>query len=159
MRHVLGVLAAALLLAFPAPAGASHDSSSDPPIDFARGNGTLTVGPGVSHDFRFDASSGPLGEHPAGSMFVDGPAFSVRARVTCLAVHDNRATLIGKRTGGTGVPDATGVAFFVEDDSPDKFAFQLVTSTQLAPPCVAFGSITPISSGEIVVHDGQPQNP
>jgi hypothetical protein len=158
MGRVLGVLTAACLLAFPTTAGASHDSSSDPPIDFARGHGTLTVGPGVSHDFRFNATSGPLGENAAGSMFVDGPGFSVRARVTCLAVDGNRATLIGKRTSGNGVPLATGVAFFVEDDSPDKFAFQLVTSTQPAPPCVALTPTTPIS-GDIVIHDGQPKHP
>ena len=151
IRHNLTVpviTAAALLFAFPGVAGASHTSSGGSPFDFAAGGGTTFVG----NHFGFGARSGPSGA--SGGMFVDGPGFSVSARVTCLAVDGNKATLIGERTGGTGAPLATGVAFFVENDSPEQFDFQFVTSILPAPPCVAFDPSSPISSGQIVVHDG-----
>ena len=158
-RHGLiipAITAAVLLFAFPGVAGASHSSGGGPPMDFAVGSGTQGV-----VKFRFHARSDPLGLNPSGTMFVEStgiPPFSIEAEVTCLAteaiVGGTQATLIGNRTGGTGLPLATGLLFAVIDNGPtvpDHFSFAVSPPTS---PCLPFGSSAPIDRGQITVHDG-----
>jgi hypothetical protein len=157
VRHNLTVpatMAAALLFAFPSVAGASHTSAGGPPNDFAVGNGTFET----DFNFRFHATSGPLGENPSGTMFLEGPGFSIEAEVTCLAVAAvvgvTQGTLIGNRTGGTGLPLVTSVEFTFTDTGPmmqDTFAATFNTTV-----CLPSGGGTPISRGQIIAHDGQP---
>jgi hypothetical protein len=164
-------LALVAALAVPGPAGASHDPSGAPfDEDFVTGEWiTDFFGGGFGGPLRFiyvfDAHSGPDGQNPTGTVRQDveslpfGPESRytfLTARVTCLNVTGNRATI------GTQLPPGlpvVGSLLYVEDndgagqDKVGSLVIDEVATTCPANPSIA---LDPIFGGDITIHDAQP---
>jgi hypothetical protein len=158
-------LAVLALLAFPSASAASHDPSGVPfDEDFVTGRVALpeTCTPSACFHivFVFDAHSGPSGENPTGTVRTDiesplGNFINTfdTARVTCLNVSGNRATV------GAELRGVPGAVISLEDNDgagQDRFALDLLSTPALV--CTANPSIalTPIFGGDITVHDAPP---
>ncbi len=162
MRPLLvAELAVLALLALPSASVASHDPSGAPfDEDFVTGRVVFPEECTPSTCFHivlvFDAHSGPSGEHPTGTVRIDvqdpsGTFTFDTARVTCLNVSGNRAT-IGAQFLGFG-------AVFAVEDKDGAGQDRSSTSVREAPSvCPAIPSIglSPIFGGDITVHDAVP---
>jgi len=158
------------LLALPSASAASHDPSGAPfDEDFVTGS---VVGPviepcipGCQLIFVFDARSGPSGEHPTGTVRIDVESppgsglidtFDIdtfdTARVTCLNVSGNRATIGAQSQFGWWF------VFIVEDNDGAGQDRSSSFDTFESPVCPAIPSIglPPIPGGDITVHDAVP---
>ena len=156
-------LALLVVLALPGTAGASHDPGGAPfGEDFVTGR---DVGPeqcGIPTCFHvifiFDAHSGPSGEHPTGTVRIDvqeptGTSTFDTARVTCLAVSGNRATI------GTQSQFGFGIVFFVEDNDgagQDRLSVSVGGSPPSVCPAYPSTGVSRIFGGDITVHDAVP---
>jgi hypothetical protein len=126
-----------------------------PTRDSVTGTATSFAGPGVLVTYTLDASSGPTGEDPAGSVRIDlfGP---VDNPVTCLDVQGNRAIV------GIAVPsDPPGGLWIFVTDTGDVGPDTIGAVGTATPPDVC--SEQPHSEaeagGNIVVVDAQPSAP
>jgi hypothetical protein len=168
-------------------ASASHNDQPNPPYDFATGAGKVSTpnffGFAVKNKFSFTAhdedASGFTPEarngqyHAEGNVFfvegTDAPFFSqsvdVQGRVTCLRVFGNQAYFGGPIKKSSNPAFEGRFAFFdvVDNDqppgnpaTPDQFLFEFIL---LNPICLEPISGVPMTSGNIVVHDGQPNSP
>jgi hypothetical protein len=155
MRRLIGVLALLVICACPSSALAAQS-------DIARGAGE--VGPIAPSKFRFAARSGPLGEDPSGTMSLQTNAFTVEARVTCLAVLGNVAGMLGDVTRAEGIPAET-LEFRVQDNGPhqpDGFSYAVhPTNDPPLPGGVFCAPIPPppaqvLVRGNILVRDAVP---
>jgi hypothetical protein len=159
MRLLLAAAAtAAVLLAAPGTANASHDPSGAPfDEDFVVG--TAGFGPPQAGlTATIDAHSGPAGENATGTATFGARQTFFGGPVTCLNVTGNRAVI-----GGDSEFEApAGYLFLVVDNAatgtPDQFG-------QLFPPPIVAPSTCPANldvplqeatSGDLVVHDAQP---
>jgi hypothetical protein len=162
----LAVLAVLALLALPSASGASHDPGGAPlDEDFVTGTAVGPViepcTPGCRLIFVFDARSGPSGESPTGTVRVDvesppgsglGDTFDT-ARVTCLNVTGNRATIVAQSQSGFvwlvfGVEDNDGAG---QDRSGSFATFEFPG----CPPNPSAG-LSPLPGGDVTVHDAVP---
>jgi hypothetical protein len=171
-------LAAALALAAPGAAAASHAGPGDSPRDFAIGGGTN--GP---FQIGLSAHSDPGGANPSGYVSArsrpqsDDPVpggfpvpFRFGGEVTCLLVHGNQAS-IKYRFDHADDPNLVGggIQIFVKDLG-EPAGGQSVDQTAFLPPmneeafgaskpeeCVPpeLGAYTPSKSGNIVVHEAE----
>lgn len=125
-------VAAGLVCAAIALAGTAGSASAAPASDSVRANGSISNGNGTFDSFAVYARSGPLGERPSGSVFVDAVFISresgatlgngtVRGDVSegCLVAAGNRAVVLGKlrepfTLTGPGTVEYVGVT--VEDN-------------------------------------------
>ena len=106
-------------------------------------------------NFTFNASSGPLGEDPTGTVTTD--AFGV-GTVTCLSVEKNRAVM------GTTTPVSGGTVnllIFVVDVNPpfpaqDIIGVVLTDSSPVVCPTPGGHEDITIFTGDISVVDAQP---
>ena len=103
---------------------AAHGGTLTRPEDraFCAPAGPLTLGqcsvPGRL-DFDFDASSGPLGENPTGTILWESLPNRWEVQVTCLQVTGNRASVGGIVTASNFPEDiGMGLAFTVVDNAP-----------------------------------------
>jgi hypothetical protein len=107
--------------------------------------------------FTIDTHSGPSGESPSGEVRVEADGGSTTGSVTCLNVAGNRATI-----GVEFDPTIGSGFFFVEDnDGAGQDRFTGVASPTGEPPAVCPENpstpLSPISSGDITVHDAVPR--
>jgi hypothetical protein len=163
-RLLLTVIALGVAAMLAAPSGAvaqvpTHDSVTGTLFEIVGSGGV---------QWNINASSGPSGESPTGSIEADvfsggGGTFTVNFQVTCLQVAANRAVI-----GGRATADATvAQAYLVVVDEPgavqDRLLDQVFVNDPTAPAtCAAFDAQTagatppPAHSGSIVVIDAQP---
>jgi len=149
--RTLGAMLAALLalafLAMPAFAQASQDSV----------NGSGTAGNGT---FTLNATSGPSGENPAGTVGFNLAIGTLSGNVTCLNVEGNKATIGGVPTGGSLLPQASGFVVDVQDGSPDLLRLELLGFPPPACPAPNLFSPSVVEpGGGITVVDAVPQSP
>ena len=115
-------------------------------------------------DIDFDASSGPLGQNPTGTVLWESLPNSWQVQVTCLQVTGNRASIGGAVTGSSFPPDiGMGFAFTVVDNPPPAadlidYAFRediLLPAPPAAntPACGDTREPTDPVTGDIVVED------
>jgi hypothetical protein len=111
----------------------------------------------------FDASSGPLGENPMGTLREDFDPFFYSAQLTCLQVAGNQASFAGTVTASNVpwlIPGITGIAYTVIDNGPgaiDTISLGTVLPGGGPPPNTAncgstFALAIPVE-GDIVVQD------
>jgi hypothetical protein len=156
-------LALGAALALPGAAGASHDPSGAPfGEDFVTGRVFTSDPPGIAIAIHtvFNARSGPSGESPTGTVRIDVELLEPgnfltfdTARVTCLNVTDNRATI------GTQSQFGFGVLHFVEDNDgagQDRHAVLLPGEVPTVCPANPSADPAPIFGGDITVHDAVP---
>jgi hypothetical protein len=157
-RVALSLFAAALL-----GLGASSASAQSPDRDFVTGEsgGEFVGHPAFRFILVFDASSGPSGENPTGTVRIDSETFGLRQtlfiyNVTCLSVAGHQATI-----GGVAVikpPSLPAYAlFYVEDGvggAPDRAggSFDAAPPTCPAPPFDETKTDASVT-GELTVHD------
>jgi hypothetical protein len=162
---MLSIAGLALLSAFAlaGTAAASHDPSGAPfDEDFVTGRAFSSDPPGIAIAIHtvFDAHSGPSGESPTGTVRTDVELLEPgnfltfdTARVTCLNVTDNRATI------GTQSQSGVGILHLVEDnDGAGQDRHAVLLPGQVPTDCPANLSIvlSPIFGGDITVHDSVP---
>jgi hypothetical protein len=103
--------------------------------------GSLLLTPaGTSADevvrYFFDVGSGPVGDHPFGTVTFESGRFVVdRGTVTCLAVNGNSAS-IGVSFTGAGFIDPYGTVIFVDDlggEGEDTIAVQVFVAPSMGP--------------------------
>lgn len=149
--------------AFPIDSGDIEVVDNVPPPasqDSAIGQGTFTSS--GTWTFDFNATSGPLGENPSGTMAFerDDGAFSAQADVFCLSVVGNLATMVGTITQTQGFEAYEELVFKVQDNAavsqPDRFVFIVTEEGTGQAECFPETPAVPIDSGDIVVTDGLP---
>ena len=160
-RVVSAGIAAAAALVLPAGASASHDQSGAPfGEDFVLGEAFYPSGsPNPGDDIRIgvDAQSGAQGESASGFASISLRQSFLGGPVTCLAVRDNRATIVGE------APIVFASYIFVVEDNastgtPDRFGADQING----PPATTCSTDVPgvtttaITSGDLVVHDARP---
>jgi hypothetical protein len=127
----------ALLAALCAAAVTASAAVAAPASDQVRANGSVSNGDGTFDNFAVYAKSGPSGEDPRGSVFVDAFFISrttgatlgngtVRGDVSegCVVVVGNRSAVLGKlrepvTLAGPGLVEYVGVVSEDNGDSPD----------------------------------------
>lgn len=151
MKRALLVAAVVSLALAPTAARANHGK------DYAKGTVVQTS------KWDFSASSSFNGNDPRGQIRFTNtsldPNFVVTAEVTCLSVLNNMAGIVGEvtRAHGPGSTTVTFVSLQVTDSgkfgtTPDLFSgFFGVGPTP--EDCAPAGFGSPVSDGEIVVHD------
>jgi hypothetical protein len=159
MRPLLvAELAVLALLALPSASVASHDPSGAPfDEDFVTGRvvNPETCTPSVCFHIVlvFDAHSGPSGENPTGTVRIDleSPPGNFTnfgtARVTCLNVSGNRATV------GADVP-IRGILSLEDNDGAgqDRSGVSLAFDFLVCPANPSI-TLSPIFGGDITIHD------
>lgn len=152
MKRALLVAAVVSLALAPTAARANHGK------DYAKG----TVVQAGSR-WEFSATSSFNGNNPQGQIrftnTTSDPNFVVTAEVTCLSVVNGSAGIVGEitRAHGPGSTPATWVNINATDSgkfgtTPDLFSgFFGIGSTPTT--CAPTGVGSPVSDGEIVVHD------
>lgn len=162
MMRLLLTVAVLALVAWPSASAASHDPSGAPfGEDFVTGREFSGDPPGLATAIHtvFDAHSGPSGNSPTGTVRIiaEGPGgiFSTfdTARVTCLTVTDNRATIGGQSQFGFA-----GLSFVEDNDGAGQDRHGRVLTGEVPTVCPANPSIalSPIFGGDITVHDARP---
>jgi hypothetical protein len=161
----LRIAGLALLAAFglAGTAVASHDPSGAPfDEDFVTGRGFSSDPPGIAIAIHtvFDAHSAPSGESPTGTVRIDVELLEPgnfitfdTARVTCLNVTDNRATIGAQSQFGFGM------LHFVEDNDgagQDRHGVLLPGEVPTVCPADPSTVLSPIFGGDITVHDAVP---
>ncbi|HLL38596.1 MAG TPA: hypothetical protein VK357_02905 [Rubrobacteraceae bacterium] len=143
-------------------ANATHSevaNSAGPPKDFAVGGGKhlFTI------KFSFSAHSGPLGEDPKGQIQLDFGDRKIKAEVICVIVAGNEAFITGfsDELPGNGIVVTHAVDNGEPSDpQPDllRNSFEpFIFESPERPGC--FRPVlepVPVTEGNIVVHDGQP---
>ncbi len=152
MRRLLLALAC---LAIAMACSAAPAAAQAPTRDSVTGTATSFAGPGVLVTYTLDASSGPTGEDPAGSVRIDlfGP---VDNPVTCLDVQGNRAIV------GIAVPsDPPGGLLIFVTDTGDVGPDTIGAVGTASPPevCSEEPHSEAEAGGNIVVVDAQPSAP
>ena len=161
-RVALSLFAAALL-----GMGASSASAQSLDRDFVTGeSGGEIQGEGSCGTFQFitvfDASSGPSGENPTGTVRIDSLTCFGRTtlaiyNVTCLSVAGHQATI-----GGVVVPNPSplpaNALFYVEDGvggAPDRAGAEPAPTVPPTCPAPPFDDTKTDASvtGELTVHD------
>jgi hypothetical protein len=151
----MAVLAVALTSMLAAP-GAGAQPAQDSVT------GTLVDSPFRPLTWTINASSGPSGENPTGTLEARG-LLNATFPVTCLQVTGNRAVIGGRLTSGP----TTVQVFVVVVDEPgelqDRILREFFVNDPLAPAtCAEFDARTgaptpfPAFSGSVVVIDAQP---
>ena len=165
LLRAAAVLAVLALVAFPSASAASHGPIGAPlDEDFVTGRVVLPetctpFAPCFHIVFVFDAHSGPSGENPTGTVRIDiestldNSVYTFEtARVTCLNVSGNRATV-----GADLVPNPA--MFSLEDNDgagTDRWGFSpTVEFPSVCPGNPSIG-LTPIFGGDITIHDAPP---
>lgn len=148
------VLPALIALAVASPATAAPPTTPSFQ-DHAYGSGTQ-----VSFTtFDFDVTSGPSGENPSGFAVTDAfGAHFVASSITCLAVSGNTATYVGGLQ-----PNLFGLAYYKVtdiDNGPAGSNLDVIAGEASNTPydCTtrSYGSVGPITSGDVVVVDSPP---
>jgi hypothetical protein len=109
--------------------------------------------------FTFDASSGPSGESPTGTVtiytFVTGDLGTFA--VSCLGVSGNHATILVPFPG-TAPPTPAGVVIHVEDNGAigDKVDSSFVSTLPSSCPPPATVLEDPFTFGDVTVADAKP---
>jgi hypothetical protein len=151
---LLGVLAVGLL-AMPSMSVAAPKPPPQPLQDSVVGTGTFLSGIGEA-GFDVAATSGPLGESPAGHVILPFPDFRIEGTVRCLRVVSATAAVVG-----IFVPAAGQSAFVGVTDGPTQFitVFGFAPGDTIGPsgcPSVLPGGGLEVVSGHIVITDAQP---
>ena len=145
-------------------AGAVSASAARPaPVptrDSVTGQFTLGAGFGTLR-VELDASSGPSGEAPGGSLRTSG-VFNFDMAIRCLVVRGNRAVVAGR------MPTAAGVThlILVLEDTPagelDRAAVSFISSEPFPPECTAVdmtGLLNPVREGDVITNVDAPVPP
>jgi hypothetical protein len=169
---VVAAVALASVLMTPGAALGSHDASGAPfDQDFVTGEYRTDFSPGgtsgpIRFIYVFDVRSRPDGQNPTGTVREDveslplGPGSRhpfLTARVTCLNVTANRATI------GLELPPEVPAAarwslLSVEDNhgaAADRVGSLLIGQAATVCPANPSIPIFPIFGGDIIVHDAQ----
>ena len=153
----------AVLLVSAGIASATHSEGTGPAMDLVVGTGEIQTPP-IVVKLHVNATSGPAGENPTGhAHFAGNPppigALEFQARVTCLNVVGNRATvgLVITHSMEGPIPEGFGGLFSVTDGgdlSPDAFeGFPVFPPPVFCPPPLGGRQI---SEGNFIVHDATP---
>ncbi len=97
----------------------------DPSADFVFGHYE-----NAGHEFVLDASSGPSGEHPAGTLQAEGQLFGT---VGCLAVHGSEARVGLDLSPSIGLTALASVTSGVIRLSPSGLPASAVCDADLEP--------------------------
>jgi hypothetical protein len=143
------------LLAMPSMSVAAPKPPPQPLQDSVVGTGTFLTGIGEA-DFDVAATSGPLGETPAGHVIFTFPDFRIEGTVRCLRVVSATAAVVG-----IFVPAAGQSAFVAVTDGPTQFitVFGFAPGDTIGPsgcPSVLPGGGLEVVSGHIAITDAQP---
>ena len=135
--------------------------AAPPTQDSVQGNVT-TIGTDVagfeSATYAIDASSGPSGETPSGTVRATSPigTFFFEGTVTCLSISDNIA-LLNLQTGNFGLlalrltdNAGTGVGDLVEATLTTR------SPTECSTPEASYIRHDRVTAGDIVIHDAAP---
>jgi hypothetical protein len=170
---VVVMLAAVLTGVAASSAGASHTPDGLPlDQDFVTGEEVTDFLPGgtsgpIRFIYVFDAHSGPDGQSASGTFRQDVESLSLgpesrhtflTARVTCLNVTGNRAT-IGVELPPELPAEVRWTLLSVEDNDgagQDKTGSLLTGEAATVCPANASIPLSPIFGGDITVHDAQP---
>jgi hypothetical protein len=166
MKRLLAALTLALLVCLVVGTGVANATHSEeanspgPPNDFAVGGGKHSSPP---VQFAFSAHSGPLGENPKGHIQLFLPEGKIKAEVTCLIVAGDQAFITGvsdELPGGIVVTHAVDNGE-PSDPQPDllrnSFEGFIFESPERAGCFLPVLPPVPVTEGNIVVHDGQPE--
>jgi hypothetical protein len=132
-------------------------AAQTPTQDSVTGQGSGGFGR-QSFSFRIDAHSGPNGEAPAGTASFTAFLFDATftGPVTCLAANGDAATLNFVVTNPSN-PAESHVFTYTVIDSPAGDRFTNGIDQRAPTDCSALSAFPgPITSGDIVVVDGQP---
>jgi hypothetical protein len=166
MKKLLAALTLALLVSLVVGMGVANATHSEeanspgPPNDFAVGGGKHSFPP---VKFSFSAHSGPLGEDPKGQIQLDFGDRKIKAEVTCVIVAGNEAFITGfsDELPGNGIVVTHAVDNGEPSDpQPDllRNSFEpFIFESPERPGCfLPVLEPVPVTEGNIVVHDGQP---
>jgi hypothetical protein len=110
--------------------------------------------------YDFDASSGPLGENPMGTLRFESDFTFYEVEITCLQVTGNRASFGGRITDSSHLPSVgLGLAYTVLDQTPADVDLISIGNQFLIPPvantpnCGDLSQPTERVTGDIVVED------
>jgi hypothetical protein len=149
------VVAVGTAAALPSAAG-----SQPPARDSVSGSVTVAVAAPIRNGgLTFDASSGPSGEDPTGTVTVAFLDFNVILdfQVTCLAVNGN-AAIVGARHVDSALGEQLEYEQIVDGGpgQPDKIGVISAGSAfDCARPPQPFVTTSQITSGDLVVTDAQ----
>jgi hypothetical protein len=154
-KHLLILASVAVAMAcWAAPA-----QGQAPSRDSVTGSAAASIGRAVP--LFFDASSGPQGENPTGTVEI----FFVPGSVTCLSVQGNRAVIGASWTGPTPAFGAPNLLIYVVDGGdvgdppPDIIGAVAVEAAPTVCPAPGGHEDYPIFVGNITVVDAQPPSP